>query len=363
MARIFVRHVWRVAVLAAIPYLCYAQEKPFLMPLVPAANWRQVDFQVIPLQAVGKFGGDPVVEKEYGVKAIELRTYQLGKTRTQVVVEATPNTTAAYGLLTFYQTPEMIPEKDIDFALSDPGETLMARGSKFIRFLHGQDSPPSASDFQALLLFVGGSKPSASALETMPHPMPSKGLLPGSEKYLLGLEAAKRALPSFRADLVGFEQSAEVQLAQYQMGKVKPILMSISYPTPQMARLRFKALTNLLGLNREQGEDSIYGRRSGSYVFLALNAKDAGTAAALMDLFQVTEGVSWDQKYITERSLTLQVVHMILAILVLTAILIGACLVAGVLFFLSRRFAAKFFPNSQWGHADDDQLIRLNLKT
>jgi hypothetical protein len=54
---------------------------------------------------------------------------------------------------------------------------------------------------------------------------------------------------------------------------------------------------------------------------------------------------------------------MILAILLLTAFLILACVVAGVLFFLSRRFAAKFFPDSQWGHADDDQLIRLNLKT
>ncbi len=54
---------------------------------------------------------------------------------------------------------------------------------------------------------------------------------------------------------------------------------------------------------------------------------------------------------------------MILAILLLTAILIGACVVAGVLFFLSRRIAAKFFPDSQWGRTDEDQLIRLNLKT
>ena len=101
---------------------------------------------------------------------------------------------------------------------------------------------------------------------------------------------------------------------------------------------------------------------TGSYVFLVLNAGNAGTASALMDQFQVTQSVSWDQRYVTERSFTLQLVHMILAIFLLTAILIGASVVAGVLFFLSRRFAAKFFPNSQWGHTDEDQLIRLNLK-
>ena len=349
MARIFAKHAWLVAVLTALPFLCSAQEKPFVMPLVPAADWRQVDSQPLPLSAVSKYGGDPAVEQEYGVKALELRTYQLGKTRTQVVVEPTPDATSAYGLLTFYQTPAMTPEKGIQLAVGDANQTLMARGNNFIRFLHGKDSPPSESDYQALLVFVGGSKPSASAIRDLPPPMPPKGLVPGSEKYLLGLEAAKRVLPSFRTDLIGFEQSAEVQLGQYQTGKGTSTLVSISYPTPQIARVRFGALTNFLGLNRDHGEDSVYGRRHGSYVFLVLNAGNAGTASALMDQFQVTEGVSWDQRILTERSFTLQLVHMILAIFLLTAILIGACVVAGVLFFLSRRFAAKFFPELAMG--------------
>jgi hypothetical protein len=362
MARIFARHAWLVAVLTALPFLCSAQEKPFIMPLVPAANWRQVDSQPLPLSAVSKYGGDPAVEQEYGVKAPELRTYQMGKTRTQVVVEHTSDATSAYGLLTFYQTSAMTPEKGLQLAVSDARQTLMARGDNFIRFLQGQDSPPSASDFQALLVFVGGSNPSANAIRDLPHPMPQRGLVPGSEKYLVGLEAAKRVLPSFRTDLIGFDQSAEVQLGQYQVGKGTSTLVSISYPTPQIARLRFGALTSFLDLNRDHGEDSIYGRRDSSYVFLVLNAGNARTAHTLMDQFQVTQGVSWDQRYVTERSFTLELVHMILAILLLTVIIIGATIVAGVLFFLSRRFAAKFFPNSQWGHTDEDQLIRLNLK-
>ena len=72
------------------------------------------------------------------------------------------------------------PEKGIELAVRDANQTLMARGKNFIRFLHGKDSPPSEADYQALLIFVGGSKPSASAMETLPTPMPSKGLVPGS---------------------------------------------------------------------------------------------------------------------------------------------------------------------------------------
>jgi hypothetical protein len=363
MARIFSKHAWLVAVLTVLPLYCSAQEKPFVMPLVPAADWRQVDSHPLRLPAVSQYGGDPAVEQEYGVKTLEFRTYQLGKTRTQVVVEPTPDATSAYGLLTFYQTPAMTPAKDIQLAVGDANETIMARGDNFIRFLRSKDASPSESDYQALLMFVGGSKPSLNAMRSLPSPMPSKGLLPGSEKYLLGLEAAKRVLPSFRTDLIGFEQGAEVQLGQYETDKGTSTLVSISYPTPQIARVRFGSLSNFLGINRDLGADSVYGKRHGSYVFLALNARNAGTASALMDQFQVTEGVSWDQRYNSERSFTMQLIHMILAILLLTTFLIGGCILAGVLFFLSRRMAAKFFPNSQWGHSDEDQLIRLNLNT
>lgn len=363
MARIIAKHAWLAAVLTALPCLCSAQEKPFVIPLMPAANWQQVDSHPLPLSAVGNFGGDPAVEQEYGVKALELRTYQLGKTRTQVVVEPAPDATSAYGLLTFYESRSMTPERDIQLAAGDENQTLMARGSNFLRFLRSKDSPTSDSDYQALLIFVGGTKPSASAVRALPNPLPTKGLVPGSEKYLLGLEAAKRLLPSFRTDLIGFEQGAEVQLGQYQNGKGTSTLLSISYPTPQIARVRFGSLTNFLGLNRDHGEDSVYGRRYGSYVFLVLNAENSGTASALLDQFQVTQSVSWDQKYNSERTFTLQLVHMILAIMILTVILVGACVIAGVFFFLSRRFAAKFFPDSQWGRSDDEQLIRLNLKT
>jgi len=357
------KHAWLVAVLTVIPFPSSAQEKPFVMPLVPAADWHQLDSQPLSISAISKYGGDPAVEQEYGVKSLELRTYQLGKRLMQVVVEPAADATSAYGLLTFYQTPAMTSEKGIQLAIRDANQSLMVRGKNFIRFLHGKDSPPSESDYQALLIFVGGSKPSASAIGTLPTPMPSKGLVPGSEKYLLGLEAAKRVLPSFRSDLIGFEYGAEVQLGQYKNDKGAPTLVSISYPTPQIARVRFGALKNFLGLNQDKGEASTYGTRHGSYVFLVLNAGNEGTATALMNLFQVTQGVTWDQRYVTEASFTRQLVQMILAIFLLTIFLIGACIVAGILFFLSRRFAAKFFPESSWGHTDEDQLIRLNLKT
>jgi len=355
------KYAWLAALLTAIPYLSFAQEKPLHVPVLPAADWRQADSRPMPLAAVAQYGGDPAVEQEYGVKALELRTYRLGKTQSQVIVEVSPDPTSAYGLLTFYETPLMAPEKGVELAVGDANQTLMARGNNFLRFLRNKDAPLSPSDFQALLTFVGGSKVPASMAKSLPRPMPADGLVPGSEKYVMGLEAAKRVLPSFRTDLIGFDQSAEVQLGEYRSGKGTSTLLSISYPNPQIARVRFGALSNFMGLNQDRGENSSFGRREGSYVFLVLNAHDAKSASALMDQFKVATIITWDKPYVTERSFTLQLIHMFLSIFALTAILIGACIVAGLLFFLSRRIASKFFPNAQWGKTDEDQLIRLNL--
>ena len=360
------QHALLVSVLLSLPFSICAQQKASPVPMVPAADWRQIKSQPLPLANLTQYGGDPEVEREYGVKAPELRTYQLGaagKQQTQVVVEPATDVTSAYGLLTFYTRPGMSPPVGIELAVSNPDGVLMARGNNFIRFIRSKDSTLSPKDFDALLVFVGGKKPSDSARKSLPSPMPSNGLIPGTEKYLLGWEAAKRVLPNFRTDLIGFEQSAEVQLGEYKTEKGSATLVSISYPTPKIARIRFGSLSNFLGLNHENGTSAVYGVRRGSYVFLALNAGSQEAGSALLNLFQVTHGVSWDQKYISERTFTLQLVHMILAIFLLTAFLIALCIGVGILFFLSRRFAAKFFPNSQWGKTDDDQLIRLNLKS
>ncbi len=356
------KQAWLLTALTAIPCLCPAQQKPPVIPLVPVANWRQVDSQPLPLPEVNKFGGDVAIEREYGVKTLELRTYQLDKVHTQVLVEAAQDATSAYGLLMFYRPASMQPEKGMDLAFADAGGALMARGNKFIRFVRGNDPQLSENDFQALLVFVGGTKLSPHVIENLPAPLPAKNLVAGSEKYLLGLEAAKRVLPSFRTNLIGFEQNAEVHVGEYQTAHGVSTLLSISYPTPQIARVRFGSMKSFLGINEDRGADSVYGRRQKSYVFLVLNSGNSGTANLFLDQFKVAEGVSWNERYITERSFTLQLVQMILAILVLTAFLIAACLVAGIIFFASRLFMRKFFPDSQWGRTDDDQLIRLDLK-
>ena len=156
MSRLAKHAAWAV-VLTAIALVCFATEKPQVIPVVPQSNWRFLDSHPLPLAVVSQYGGYPAVEQEYGVKGLELRTYQLGKTAARVMEEQAADTPSAYGLLTFYQTREMSPPQGIKLAMGDANQTLMARGDKFLRFLRGKDS--TDSEYHALLLFVGEANP------------------------------------------------------------------------------------------------------------------------------------------------------------------------------------------------------------
>ena len=350
-----------LATLFAAPSLFSAQ-KVSVIPLVPAANWRLVATKELGVDEVQNYGGDPTIEREYGVKSSELRTYQLDSARAEVVLEPAADVTTAYGLFTYYQNESMHPEKSIQLAMTGPDVSLMARGRSFVRFLRPKDSHLSENEFRALLIFVGGTRPALDSLAQLPPPLPSSGLIPGSEKYILGPEVARRVLPNFRTDLIGFDQGAEIQVGEYLVSNSRSTIMEVNYPTPQIARARFGAMSDLLGLNQDRGANTLYARREGSFVFVVLKSNNKAAATKLLDQFKVTRQLSWDEKYPGDKSIGRQLFELIVGNLLLCIILAGGGIVGGVLIVLSRRVAAKFFPDSQWGHPEADQLIRLNLQ-
>ncbi len=339
------------------------QSKSVAIPLVPAADWQLAESHQLPLEAIREWGGDPAVDREYGAKSLEHRAYQLRNKSAEALVEETTDPSSAYGLFTFYQAGDMGPLKGLQLAASDSRQCVMARGRYFIRVSLSVPPAPQISDVElrALLILIGSTPDSTSAQASLPAAMPATGLLPGSEKYLLGPEATRRVLPEVPTDLLGFGQGAEVQIGGYAAGRGSATVVAITYPTPQIARTRFAILSTALALNQDRGAGSNYGKQHGSFVFCVLHPDSASAAAKLMDHFDVSESVSWDQKYPGNENIWMQVVKLVLANFALVAILVGFCVIGGVLLFLSRRAAAKWFPQSSWGHPEEGVIIKLNL--
>ena len=351
-----------------------------VIPLVPAANWRLVGSQNLDVSAVSRWGGDPAIEREYGVKSIQYRTYQLADKLASAVevvgvaLEEASDPSAAYGLLTYYQTERMSPAKGVELTVTSPEGALMARGAVFIRFDRVAGVRLSDDALRAILILVGGTRPSASAMAALPPPLPVPGLVAGSMKYLLGPEAVRHVLPSFNTDLIGFEQGAEVEVADYQLGsiaanptassKAKPFvtLVAITYPTPQIARERFGIMEKTLELNRGRGTQSLYGKRGGSFVFLAMNATSEAAATRLLDQFNVSEQVVRNERYPGNKPVALQMLELILVNLLLVFILVTIALLGGILIALSKRAARKWLPDWEWGSPEGERLTTLNLR-
>ena len=339
--------------------LCFAQDVS-VIPLIPAANWRLVATQGQGLDEIKNYGGDPTVERECGVNSLEARTYQLDAARVQVVLESAVDVSAAYSLLTYYQNESMHPEKNIQLTMSGPQVSLMARGRSFIRFLRPKDV--SENQFRALLILVGGTRPTSDSLANLPSSLPPSGLVPGSVKYIIGPETAQRVLPNFPTNLIGFNQGAEVQVGEYSSGDSRSTMMEVSYPTPQIARLRFAEMSGPLALNQDRGANSLYARREGSFVFLALSASNKSAATKLLDKFSVNQQLTWNEKYPGDKTVGRQLFELIMGNVFLTLVLAGGGIVGGTLIVLSRRVTARVFPAWEWGHPESDRLIRLNLQ-
>lgn len=245
MGREKVRQFALLLSLAGLARVASAQ-RPTVIPLVPAANWHLVSSEPMGLEAIRQYGGDPAIEREYGVRMLVLRKYHLGSKQAEVLLEEALDPTAAYGLFTFYRTEALRPVQGMEMTLIGLSGAAMARGRFFIRASTIAGSQTSEDELRALLIFIGGTRPNREDAGSLPVPLPETGLLPGSEKYLLGLETARRTLPAFRTDLIGFDQGAEVQVGTYTVGRDRPTLVAINYPTPQIARVRYGAMESLL---------------------------------------------------------------------------------------------------------------------
>ena len=358
MFRSRAKWVWTGFALIAFAPMTRAQ-KPNAIPLVPAADWSVVSTSKGNLDMVRQYGGDPAVEREYGVTSVEIRNCRLKGKTVGVLVEPSPDPSIAYGLLTFYRTETMAPIAGLPLAFLGSDGAMLAHGRNFFRVPRG--SVFSDNDLSALLFILGNSRLQGEKPLNLPATLPQTGLVPGSEKYLLGEEAARRALPGFRTNLLGFSFGAEVQTGTYSIGTSRATVLAINYPTPQISRAKFGELEKALALNQDRGSESTYGKRLGSFVIIVLNAGTPSIGKSLLDMFSFSGRITENERYLGDKPVVVQMAELIVANIIFVLILAGIAIGGGFGFYLSREFAKKWLPRTRWGAQDEATIITLKL--
>src|SRR5512146_3316467 len=124
-----------VGVLVAASIRLPEQRQANIVDLISQPRWQMENSQTVNLDEVRQWGGEPAVDREYGVKSVEIRTYREGDRKAQAVVEEAPDPSSAYGLFTFYQNESMTPAEGMQLAVVAPEQGYMARGTAFVRAL------------------------------------------------------------------------------------------------------------------------------------------------------------------------------------------------------------------------------------
>jgi Family of unknown function (DUF6599) len=346
------------AFLALSPALAGAQHTT-IVNLASLPEWQVRESRNVSLNDVRQWGVQPLVDREYGVTKVEIRTYGKANQTLQAIVETTPDPSSAYGLLTFYQNESMKPGSGMKLAVIGSEQALMARGAFFIRVM--RPAKMMEESFRSALVAIAGAAPSRNSLALLPPSLPAQGIISGSHKYVLGPVAMQRAVPSIPSDLVGFHMGAELQTADYQLNGRPVTLVFISYPTNSIARARFAAFQKRLGVNQKNGPVAIFGKLERSYVFLVQKAQSKEVAQRLMSRLSIEEQVSWDQRP-PGKPVVVQMFQLIIGNIILVLLLVGMAVLAGFLLFATRCMAARWFPHSDWARGYEDSIIRLNLK-
>jgi hypothetical protein len=352
-----------------LPFLLFANalplvaaQKSFVMPLISKSNWQLTGSRPANMQELQKLGSQPPVEQEFGVTSVTERTYEKEGASVTAFFEEAADPSAAYGLFTFYQNSDMRPVEGVQLAVAGSKSALMARGRYLIRFLWPASSGILRGDLRSLLAMIGGAKLTVENAEKLPQVLPKQGLVTGTERYLLGPQAASRVLGTFPVSLIGFQDGVEALAGTYLTSGERLRLLTISYPTPQLALVKYKAMQKELHLNRSRGPGSIYGRLRGSYALLVLNAKSAETANRLLNQFKLSQFLTWSPRYQPQDSTAYQFVTLILANFELIGVIVVFAVLAGILAAFGKRFIIKRFPDSGFSKGQDNQLTRLKLE-
>lgn len=282
----------------------------------------------------------------YGLRGVTAQAWSGPEGNVRLTLYEMSDPSGAYGLFTL--------ERNVDqagFAILPLGTEGFRIGnrstfwqSNYVVRLEG--SPAAADAFGRIVsesIFGQSRKPPVSS-----H-LPPENLVPGSEKYVVEATSIGRELQLDPAKL-GFDDSAEVAIANYRVdGKVARLVL-LMYPTQQIAKKYADQW------DAESPNDSAFRKRAVRLLALVRGTRDADVAKAILDGVNLESQVTWNERL---PDITLR--EVILTIFTFIGVALLFTVVAGLSFGGIRIFAKARYPDRIFDRPEDMEIIQLKL--
>ncbi|MEP6644280.1 MAG: DUF6599 family protein [Acidobacteriaceae bacterium] len=310
---------------------------------------------------------DPVnadLLKEYGFSDFESATYARPDGR-KVIVKAArfADASGAYGAFTYYKMPQMLKETVGDQGASLNERVLFYRGNVVVDAVFQHLSAMSAAELRELSGLLPAPADNAKSLPGLPVYLPRQSYVKNTAKYVVGPVGLRKINAPISADLVDFNLGAEVVQGNYSTSGGEATLLMIEYPTPQIAAEHLRkieaAIQSHLQAERGDAPSPLAARRTGPIVVVAAGPLSQSEAKSLVASVNYEADVTWNENtHFTRKD---NVANLLVNIIVLSGIICGLALVAGVAFGGIRILVKRYWPERVFDRADEMGFISLHL--
>jgi len=179
--------------------------------------------------------------------------------------------------------------------------------------------------------------------------LPSTNLIPGSEEYILD-PSNIRKMEGVDPSALGFDASAEAVTADYRISGKTIRLLLVLYPTQQLAKKyadQINAATPNLSATR---------KRVGPLLAIVSGTSNASTLQSMLEQVHYSSKVMWE-----EPQPGLGLGPVIVTVFTFIALLLGACIFAGVGIGGLRFMMKTLFPNRAFDRQQAAEFIQLKL--
>jgi hypothetical protein len=298
---------------------------------------------------------------EYGFESFYQATYEKPDRTLKIKAIRFKDASGAYGAFTFYKPPEMLTESIGDQAASANTRVLFYRGNVLIDATLDRVTATSAGELRELAADLPLPASPDRHPPVLPAYLPRKDYIPNTAKYVVGPVGLAAIGSPVGVDLVQFSSGAEVAAGQYRSDWGTATLTLISYPTPQIAVERLKAIESAMPVPPESRSPRtrVASKRSGPLVAVVTGNASSGAAKSLLGLVNYDADVTWNERVPTAKD---NPGNLVVAMVVLTAVILGAAIVAGIAFGGFRILIKRLFPDRVFDRPEDVEIIRLNLR-
>ena len=224
---------------------------------------------------------DQALWKELALKDSESAAYVNGKTKLTVTVYQLPDTTSSLAAFQWQRPADSKPSTASKLAAETADRLLMVYGNYLFSFDGYKPSKEELAALVATLMNVD-----RTVLPALTGYLPTDGLVPNSERYILGPVGLQQFANTIPASVAAFRLQSEGEFAVFHNAKGDVPMVVFNYPTPQIAMQRIGDFEKVPGA---------MAKRSGPLVAIVLSPPDADYAEKLLSQVRFQAQVTLDE--------------------------------------------------------------------